>query len=294
MSRTLSIVAVQTAPVAWDPAATWAAFEADLRARRAARPTAQLFLYPELHLSAHGRTGIPRPRSWTLTRLAEPVRGPRTERLGLLARELGIWLVPGSIYERGEGNDVYNTTVAFAPDGTLRATYRKVFPWRPYESVKAGRDFTAFDLDGVGRAGLMICYDGWFPEVARQLTWLGAEVILQPTLTDTADREQELVLARANAIVNQAYVVNVNAGGELGVGGSLIVDPEGHVIAQAGTGEAELTAVLDLDAVTRARELGTAGLDRLLHQIDTDTAGLQLPAYGGSFQPRSGRPTPPR
>lgn len=58
----------------------------------------------------------------------------------------------------------------------------------------------------------MICYDGWFPEVARGLAWLGAELIVQLAATPTADREQELILARADAIANQVYLMNVNAG----------------------------------------------------------------------------------
>jgi len=76
----------------------------------------------------------------------------------------------------------------------------------------------------VGRFGLMICYDGWYPEVPRTLAWMGAEVILQPTLTKTVDREQELVVARANAIVNQVWLVTPNYGGLFGTGRSLIVD----------------------------------------------------------------------
>jgi predicted amidohydrolase len=136
----------------------------------------------------------------------------------------------------------------------------------------------------------MICYDGWFPEVGRQLAWLGAEILIQPTLTTTTDRTQELVLAQANAIVNQAFVVNINAGGDLALGQSRIVDPEGHVISEAGEGEAGLTAVLDLDLAANTRRYGTAGLNRLWKQLEEDTEGLRLPMYDGSFDPvRRGR-----
>ena len=98
-----------------------------------------------------------------------------------------------------------------------------------------GDAFSVFDIPQVGRFGMMICYDGWFPEVPRALAWLGAEVLLQPTLTKTVDRQQELVLARANAITNQAYVVSPNYGGLFGTGGSIVVDPEGHVLVQGGS-----------------------------------------------------------
>jgi formamidase len=279
----LSIVAVQTAPVAWDAAATLERFEADLRARRASSPEAHLFVYPELHLSALGRLGIPAPKGWTMARAAETIPGPLTERLCALARELAMWLVPGSIYERGEGHAIHNTAIAIAPDGSIRAKYRKIFPWRPRERTTPGTEFVVFDIDGIGRAGLMICYDGWFPEVARHLAWMGAEVIIQPTLTDTSDRTQELVLAQSNAIVNQVFLVNVNAGGELGVGQSRIVDPEGHVLSEAGQGEAVLTTVIDLDGVTNARRFGTAGLSRLWTELAEETDGLELPLYSGNF-----------
>jgi formamidase len=291
MSRTLYVVGVQLAPVPWDPAATYAAFEADLRARHASWPAAQLFLYPELHLAALGRLGIPAPRGYSMRRAAEPIPGPLTDRLCALAKELGTWLIPGSIYERGEGSAVHNTAIAIGPDGTIRAKYRKIFPWRPWEKTTPGKDFVVFDIDGIGRAGLMICYDGWFPEVARHLAWMGAEVILQPTLTDTSDRPQELVLARANAIVNQVFVVNINAGGVLGTGLSTIVDPEGHVLNSAGEGETALTAVLDLDRVSQVRETGTVGLNRIWKQLADDTDGLELPLYGGDFSAATNPPS---
>jgi len=116
---------------------------------------------------------------------------------------------PGSI-ERGGGDAVYNTALVFSPDGHLVARYRKLFPWRPFEASTPGdAPPTVFEIAGVGRFGAMTCYDGWFPEVARSITVAGREAILHPTLTTTPDRQQELVLDRANAIANQLYVVNV-------------------------------------------------------------------------------------
>ena len=91
-----------------------------------------------------------------------------------------------------------------------------MFPWRPYEPYDPGRPVRGLRHPGVGRIGLAICYDAWFPEVARHLAWMGAEVIVNPVMTTTADRAQEVVLARANAIVNQVYVVSVNTAGPLG------------------------------------------------------------------------------
>jgi formamidase len=174
--------------------------------------------------------------------------------------------MPGSVYERGADGRVHNTCLVFAPDGNLAARYRKVFPWQPRETSAPGDAFVTFDIPEVGRVGLSICYDGSFPETCRQLAWMGAEVVLQPTLTTTSDRYQELVMARANAIFNQFYVVSLNAGSPAGLGRSVIVDPEGLVRLEAGDGDEVLTDVLDLDAVTRVREYGTAGVSRLWEQ----------------------------
>lgn len=281
MSRLLPLIAVQTAPVPWDVEATWAQYEREVRGLRAEFPASRLILHPELFLAALGPPTLPRPSDAPRRRVAETIPGPLTERLCALARELDVWLVPGSMYERGEGG-VHNTAIAIAPDGTIRAKYRKIFPWRPWEETVPGHEFVVFDMEEVGRIGLMICYDGWFPEVARHLAWMGAEVILQPSLTTTSDRPQELVLARATAIVNQVFVVNVNAG-KPGFGGSLIVDPEGHDLQVAGYGETFITEVLDLEAVTRVRNHGSVGMSRMWAQLAEQAGDVALPLYGGSF-----------
>ena len=281
MPRLLPLIAVQTSPVPWDLEATWAQYEREVRGLRAEFPATRLILHPELFLAALGPATMPRPAAAARTRIAEPIPGPLTDRLCALAKELDVWLVPGSLYERGEAG-IHNTMIAIAPDGTIRAKYRKVFPWRPFEKVVPGNEFVVFDMEDVGRIGIMICYDGWFPEVSRHLAWMGAEVILQPSLTTTSDRPQELVLARANAIVNQVFVVNVNAGSP-GLGGSLIVDPEGHDLQVAGQGEVFMTEVLDLDAVTRVREHGTVAMSRMWAQLADQAGDVSLPLYGGSF-----------
>ena len=163
--------------------------------------------------------------------------GTLTDRLGAIARETRLWIVAGSVYERGEIGRIHNTAIVISPEGGLFARYRKVFPWRPTEHTAPGDGFVTFDIPDIGRIGLAICYDGFFPEVIRQLAWLGAEVVIQPTLTTTSDREAELVAARANAIFNQLYVVNVNASQPAALGRSVVVDPEGIVRVQAGEGE---------------------------------------------------------
>ena len=283
MKGTLPIMAVQAAPVDWEVPATYAKFERQLILLKASFPQTKLFVWPELYLSALGPFGSSAQRGYSVEKIAETIPGPLTDRLCKLAARLKVWLIPGSFYEHGDDERVYNTAIAISPAGAIVARYRKCFPWRPWEKTAAGNEFVVFDIDGVGRAGLMICYDGWFPEVARHLAWMGAEVILQPTATSTSDRAQELVLARANAIVNQVYIVNPNMGGRPGPGRSIIVDPEGHPLQIAGDGEEYQTEVLDLNAVRRLRKFGSVGLNRMWSQLEEEGAELKLPMYGGSF-----------
>ena len=280
--RLLSIAGVQTSPVFGDPEATLHRMAERVARVRAVVPRVQLVMFPELYLPA--LPPLLEPHGESPAELAVDVPGPLTERLGEIARDNGVWLVPGSVYERGEGDGIHNTCLVLSPEGELAASYRKVFPWQPHESSAPGDRFTTFDVPDVGRIGLSICYDGSFPETCRQLAWMGAEVVLQPTLTTTSDRNQELVMARANAIFNQLYVVSLNAGSPAALGRSLIVDPEGLVRLEAGGGEELLTDVLDLDAVTRVREHGTAGVSRIW-----DQAVRSLPALGYPTPPGAGR-----
>lgn len=284
--RTLSIAGLQATPVAGDPAATLERFAEQVAGARRAIGHTDLLLAPELHLSAP--PGLLERDAGYSAEVAVDIPGPLTQRLESLAAETGVWLVPGSVYERGADGAIHNTALAISPERGLVATYRKAFPWQPGERTTPGTSFVVFEIDGVGRAGLAICYDGFFPEVFRQLAWMGAEVVLQPTLTTTSDRAAELVTARANAIVNQFFVVNVNAGAPAAVGQSLVVDPEGLVRVEAGATEELMTDVLDLDAVKRVREFGTAAVSRMWQQLDRGAAAeVELPMYaGGRIQPR--------
>jgi formamidase len=272
--RTLSIAALQTAPVFRDPAATLELLRGRVLGAKAVVPHAQLLLLPELHLS--GQPRLLEEQASYPEDVAVPIPGPLTDALGEIARESGLWLVPGTVFERSPTGDIHNTALVLSPAGELVASYRKVFPWQPHEECVPGDRFVTFDVPGVARIGLAICYDGNFPEAFRQLAWMGAEVVLQPTLTTTSDREAELVLARANAIFNQLYVVNLNAAMPAGLGRSLLVDPEGLVRRQAGEGEELITDVIDIDAVQRVRVLGTAGVSRMWDQAQRLLPGLEL------------------
>ncbi|NWL31844.1 carbon-nitrogen hydrolase family protein [Paenarthrobacter nitroguajacolicus] len=277
--RILSIAAIQTNPVPNDLEATWARFEAQAESAKKLGPDVDVIVVPELLLSAPGEFLLPDPDGET--RSAAPIPSPLTHRISALARRLNVWLVPGSLLETDNGN-TYNTAIAVSPQGEIVARYRKLFPWRPFETTTPGDSFVTFDIPGCGRIGLAICFDGSFPEVARQLAWLGAEVIIQPTLTTTRDRAMEIVMSQANAFANQVYVVNVNGASPSGVGESVIVDPEGTIMQHARGGEEILFAVLDLDRVTQLRRYGTHGINRPWAQLRDQEGLLRFPMFGGA------------
>jgi len=280
MSRCLPILAMQL-PAPEDPSPD-GPFGPMLRSYVNLFPATRVVVYPELYLCPLS-FGSPEEQ-------AVPLNGPRMEWLRGLAQELGVLLIPGTVFERGSDGAVYNTAVAISPAGEIVATYRKCCPWRPFETTTPGKEFTVFDVPEIGRIGLSICYDTWFPEVARQLAWLGAEIIIQPNLTRTSDRAQELVLIRAAAIANQIFVLNVNMAAPTAVGQSLLAGPEGEIICLAGESAIPITQVLDLDQVTRVREYGSVGLNRVWSQFRESDAPLFLPAYSGRIDPHDWRP----
>lgn len=195
---------------------------------------------------------------------AEPMPGPTERALQDLAAQHRLWLVTGSAHER-HGDDLFNTASVVNPDGRVVLRYRKMFPFRPYApGTRAGESFALFDVPGVGRFGLSICYDIWFPETTRTLACMGAEVLIHPTMTGTVDRDLELAIVRAMAAVNQLYVFDVNGARAGGVGRSLVVGPEGEVIHAAGSGTEHFPLELDLDRVRRTRERGLMGLGQPL------------------------------
>jgi len=196
--------------------------------------------------------------------LAEPAGGPTEQRLSQLAKETGLWIIPGSLYESRDGK-IFNTTPIIDSAGDIVARYDKLFPFLPYEkNVSSGSDYVVFDAPGGAKVGVVICYDVWFPEIIRTLCALGAEVILVPTMTNTIDRDVELAIARANAAISQCYVVAINVAGEQGVGRSAVYGPGGECIHEAGAGREILALELDMQQVRNARERGWHGLGQVL------------------------------
>jgi predicted amidohydrolase len=202
---------------------------------------------------------------------AEALDGPALTWARATARELGIDLVAGSIAERaadGTGERGRNTSVHVGPDGSDRATYRKLHmfdvsvggrEYRESEHEQPGDEIVVSETaDGV-ELGLSVCYDLRFPELYRELAVRGARVICVPsafTLATTRDHWE--ILLRARAIEDQCFVVAANQVGEhapgLRSGGrSMIVDPWGVVLAQAPDTETFITADLDLERQAEIR-----------------------------------------
>jgi len=187
-----------------------------------------------------------------------------------LARELRIDLVAGSIAERRPERDkLSNTSVHLAPDGEVRAVYRKIHmfdvevggvEYRESATEEPGDEIVLSELAGSLPIGLTVCYDLRFPELYRILAVRGARVIALPSaftkVTGTAHWE---VLVRARAIENQAFMVAADQVGthppdKESFGGSMIVDPWGEVLARAPDEECFVVADLDLERQAEVRE----------------------------------------
>jgi deaminated glutathione amidase len=203
---------------------------------------------------------------------AEPVPGPRTDRLAEIAREHGMWVHGGSVLELDDGK-VFNTSVLFDREGELVATYRKIhlFDADPPDAVPSRESFLFSAGDQVvvadtefGRAGMSICYDVRFPELYRSLVVQGATVVFVPAaFRAETGRAHWDVLLRSRAIEDQGFVIAAAQWGSWGpegrerhnFGNSMVVDPWGRVIARADDGVGITCAELDLDEVRRVREI---------------------------------------
>ena len=211
--------------------------------------------------------------------LAEPIPGPSTGFYGELARELGIVLVT-SLFEKRAPGLYHNTAVVFEKDGTIAGRYRKMhIPDDPayYEKFY----FTPGDLGfhpiqtSVGRLGVQVCWDQWYPEGARLTALQGADLLIYPTAIgwESSDTDEEkmrqlgawVTVQRGHAVANGLPVIAVNrvghepdpSGQTRGIlfwGNSFVAGPQGELIAQASnTGEENLVVEIDLDRSENVR-----------------------------------------
>ncbi|MFF9013309.1 carbon-nitrogen family hydrolase [Streptomyces sp. NPDC014870] len=201
---------------------------------------------------------------------SEPLRGPTYEAMAAAARDAGVWLHAGSIVEAAEGA-LYNTSLVVSPSGDLAASYRKIhrFGFDKGEAVMmaAGEDLVTFTVPEL-TFGVGTCYDLRFPELFRGLVDAGAEAFVVPAGWPARRRAHWTLLARARAVENQAYMLACGtAGTHAGVeqaGHSIVVDPWGEVLAEAGPGEEILRVELDAARVATTREQFPALKDRVL------------------------------
>ncbi len=255
--------------------------------REAAQQGAQLVVLPELHTGLYFcQTEDPAQFD-----LAEAIPGPSSERLGAVAAELGVVLV-GSLFERRAAGLYHNTAVVFERDGTLVGKYRKMhIPDDPgyYEKFY----FTPGDLGfqpietSVGRLGVLVCWDQWYPEAARLMTLAGADLLLYPTAigwerSDTDDeqhrqRDAWITVQRSHAVANGLPVLACNrvglesaadnSGDALFWGSSFIAGPQGEILSQAPSDEASvLTTVLDLNRSEQVRRMWPFLRDRRIDE----------------------------
>ncbi|CAL9524821.1 carbon-nitrogen family hydrolase [Streptomyces sp. enrichment culture] len=202
---------------------------------------------------------------------AEPLRGPTHEVMAGAAADTGVWLHAGSVPERGPDGRLYNTSLLYSPSGDLAASYRKIhrFGFDKGEAVLmgAGHEPVTVRLPET-TVGVATCYDLRFPELFRTLVDAGAETLVVPAGWPERRRSHWTLLAQARAVENQAFVLACGtAGTHAGVpqaGHSIVVDPWGEVLAQAGAEEEVLTVEFDPAKVARTREQFPALKDRVL------------------------------
>jgi predicted amidohydrolase len=210
---------------------------------RAAQAGAELVALPELCYWRGPQNDEPAQ--------AEPIPGPTSEFAAALARRAGVYLAAGSMLERSDEERCFNTALLFGPGGDLLARYRKIHLFdveidgtvRTAESkTRRPGDGTACVSTPLGTIALAVCYDLRFPELFRQLSSQGAEIVVLPSaFTATTGAAHWHTLVRARAIENQCYFIAPDQYGPTthgfeDYGHSLIVDPWGEVLADAGGG----------------------------------------------------------
>ncbi len=242
----------------------------------------RLLVFPEFAHAAPIYDSVAKLRS----ELAVPVPNEYTERYARLCAQYGCYIQTGSFLEAHPDHPdvVFNTTALIGPQGVL-STYRKVNPWIPWELHASPHDIAGYRDDpfpvvdtAIGRLGVAICYDWLFPETIRQIAFNGAEVIIRVSAYmdpwgATPPLDWWSLFNRARAVENTVYVVAANQGASLEhyapfswPGGSMVVDYDGRILAQADPGPGEKVVVAPIAIETlRAERKRRSGHDMRAH-----------------------------
>src|SRR5438105_238445 len=234
-------------------------------------------------------------------KLAVEIPNEHTERLEQKAREHDIYIQSGSMIEVDPKwpNVVFNTTCLIGPQGVLYK-YRKVNTWIPYEVHASPHDIEGYNEPlfpvadtPIGRIGCAICYDWLFPEAMRQLAANGAEVMIRVSAYmdpwgATEPMDWWTVVNRCRALENTAYVVAANQGAQLKFyppyswpGGSMVVDYDGRILAQASPGPGERIVVAPVDITALRHERTTRRGHHMLAHLRSEA----YPVYGAHIYP---------
>lgn len=230
-------------------------------------------------------------------KLAVPIPNEQTDRYAAKARERGVWIQTGTFLEvdRRWPGVLFNTTCLIGPDGLL-SKYRKVNPWLPWEVhasphdlLPAGYDEPLFPVTEtpIGRLGVAICYDWLFPEAIRALALGGAEVLIRVSAYmdpwgATPPMDWWTLFNRARAVENLAHVVACNQGASLAnyppfswPGGSMVVDHDGRILAQADPGPGARIVVGPVDLAAQRAERERRQGHALLRHLRTEAYAPQ-------------------
>jgi formamidase len=261
----------------------------------------RLVVFPEF---AHAAPVFPTVKE-LLDKLAVPIPNEHTERLHGKAKEHGIYVQSGSFIEADPKYPgvVFNATCLIGPEGILYK-YRKVNPWIPYEVHASPHEVAGYAEPlfpvaetAIGRIGCAICYDWIFPEALRQLAANGAEVLLRVSAYmdpwgATEPMDWWTVVNRCRALENIAYVVAANQGAALRryppyswPGGSMVVDYDGRILAQASPGPGERIVVAPVDITALRHERSVRRGHHMLAHLRTEA----YPVYRGHVYPPEGR-----
>ena len=266
MSRILTVVAAQVRPVPFDPAATLQKFEDEVHMLRGGFPDADLYIFPELYLTGEHPFAVP-PSGFDEDAAADPgTAHARRRDASPSARVGGSWPAPSS---SATATFSYNTAVVFGPSGRLVARYRKIFTWRPFEPYAVGTEAPpVFSIPNVGKVGLMICYDGWFPEMARGLALprrrgdraSDAHVDARPrggAGAGARERDREPVLRRSTRTPSSRWEADAASAST----------PRGACCSRRARARSSSPRSWTSSACRTVRERGTRGLNRLLHHV---------------------------